>query len=99
MHVHVRSYGACLFLSLGPIYLHSSDSLSPDLSLDLQLRRSFVEGAAGVNALKRRFRLLGVLNLLVLPFSVGFLFIHFFLKHAEDFHSKRDDLGSRTCVK
>jgi autophagy-related protein 9 len=45
--------------------------------------------------LRRRLQTVGVLNLLAMPFSLGFLVIYSFLKHAEEWHSKRSYLGPR----
>lgn len=47
-------------------------------------------------ALQRRFKFFGSLCLLLVPFSIGFMFIYSFLKYAEEFHSKRNYLGPRT---
>jgi autophagy-related protein 9 len=55
------------------------------------LRRDW--GDAG--ALRRRLQIAGALNLLAMPFSLGFLVIYSFLKHAEEWHSKRSYLGPR----
>jgi len=46
-------------------------------------------GARGINSLKRRFVWLGVANLVLSPFILLFMLIFFFLRHAEELHSKR----------
>eukprot|EP00516_Mucochytrium_quahogii_P000446 CAMPEP_0203751134 /NCGR_PEP_ID=MMETSP0098-20131031/5254_1 /ASSEMBLY_ACC=CAM_ASM_000208 /TAXON_ID=96639 /ORGANISM=" , Strain NY0313808BC1" /LENGTH=676 /DNA_ID=CAMNT_0050640721 /DNA_START=169 /DNA_END=2196 /DNA_ORIENTATION=+ len=57
-----------------------------------QLRHDF---KANPNKLKVRFILCGLLNLAVMPFSLGFMIIYSFLKYAEEFHSKKNYLGPR----
>lgn len=57
-----------------------------------QLRRSFLKNPA---SLSRRFRLFGLLNLLLMPFIALFLTTYFVFKHVEDFHSKRTELSLR----
>lgn len=49
-------------------------------------------------ALKRNFRILGIINLAFLPFILLFLTVFLFLKHFESFYSNRSDLisGGRT---
>jgi len=46
-----------------------------------------------VGGLKRRFFWIGILNLAVLPFSILFMMMHFIMKHAQDWHSKKSYLG------
>jgi autophagy-related protein 9 len=53
---------------------------------------SFV-GQEGVRALKRRFFVMGILNLVLMPFIMIFMLIFFFLKNAEELHSKKSVLG------
>jgi hypothetical protein len=52
------------------------------------IRKAFVS-EDGVRALQRRFMLLGLLNVLLLPFIMIFMVIYFFLENAEEFHSKK----------
>lgn len=52
-------------------------------------------GRSGVSALQRRFIIMGVLNLLLLPFIMVFMIIFFFLAHAEELHSKKTLFGPR----
>ena len=52
-------------------------------------------GASGINALKARFIGMGIINLLLSPFILLFMIIFFFLKHAEEFQSKRTLFGPR----
>lgn len=52
-------------------------------------------GSAGISSLRRRFRILGVANLLLTPFIMLFMIIFFFLKHAEELHSKKSLFGPR----
>jgi hypothetical protein len=52
-------------------------------------------GASGVEALQRRFRWMGILNLILMPFIMIFMVIFFFLKHAEELHSSKSVMGPR----
>jgi hypothetical protein len=52
-------------------------------------------GSCGIKSLKRRFRVVGVANLLLSPFIMLFMIIFFFLKHAEELHSKKTLFGPR----
>lgn len=52
-------------------------------------------GSRGINALKARFIMMGVANLALSPFILLFMIIFFFLKHAEELHSKRTLFGPR----
>jgi len=45
--------------------------------------------------LRKRLFMFGVINLVLVPFSLGFMLIYFFLKYAEEFHSKKNYLGPR----
>ena len=56
------------------------------------LRRKFV---ANPDLLARRFRWMGLANLIATPFILMFMLVFFFLKHAEEFHSKKNYLGRR----
>jgi len=56
------------------------------------VREDFLRNAG---ALRRRFRLMAVVNFLFLPFILVFTVVHFFLKNAEEFHSSREYLGPR----
>mmetsp|Transcript_1070 Transcript_1070/g.1592 ORF Transcript_1070/g.1592 Transcript_1070/m.1592 type:complete len:525 (-) Transcript_1070:451-2025(-) len=56
------------------------------------LKREFVNQP---HRLRRRFRLFGIVSFLLLPFSLGFMFIYFFLKYAQEFHLKQNYLGPR----
>ena len=59
------------------------------------------EGRMRVNAgrdadiLRQRFRHLGYLNLILLPFVLPFLLVYFAFRHAEEFQTKRTYLGPR----
>lgn len=46
------------------------------------------------DALRRRFRIMAVLNFLLLPFILIFIVVSFFLRHANEFHSNRDFMGT-----
>jgi autophagy-related protein 9 len=46
-------------------------------------------------AIRARLRTMALLNLLLMPFILGFSMIYFFLRYAEEFHSKRNYLGPR----
>jgi len=48
-----------------------------------------------VDGLRLRFQLIGLLHFLLLPFMVVFMTVHFFLRHAQQFHSNRSYLGPR----
>mmetsp|Transcript_14643 Transcript_14643/g.17101 ORF Transcript_14643/g.17101 Transcript_14643/m.17101 type:complete len:734 (-) Transcript_14643:1005-3206(-) len=56
------------------------------------LRREFVNQP---QKLRRRFIQCGILTLVTLPFSLGFMFIYFFLRYAQEFHLKQNYLGPR----
>lgn len=58
------------------------------------VRSAFVS-AEGVRNLQRQFILMGVLNLMLLPFIMLFMVILFLLENAEEIHSKRTVLGPR----
>jgi autophagy-related protein 9 len=45
--------------------------------------------------LQNRLRIMGVVHMLLLPFMVVFMTIHFFLQNAQQFHSSRAYLGPR----
>ena len=45
--------------------------------------------------MRRRFIVVGALNLLLSPFLLIFVVVHFLLRNAEEFHSKRNYLGPR----
>jgi len=47
------------------------------------------------DAMRRRFRIMALVNLVLLPFILIFIVISFFLRHANEFHSNRDFLGPR----
>ena len=49
-------------------------------SRNFRLRKSFLRNT---RALQRRFIVFGVLNLLLLPFTLIFMVMYFFLKNAE----------------
>ena len=53
---------------------------------------SFI-GDSGISSLRRRFWILGLFNLILLPFIMIFMVIFFFLKHAEELHSKKTLFG------
>lgn len=57
------------------------------------LKQQFV--SEGGRALRRRFIVVGALNLLLSPFLLIFVIVHFLLRNAEEFHSKRNYLGPR----
>jgi len=59
---------------------------------NFSVREEFVRDAG---ALRRRFRMMAALNLLLLPFILVFMVVHFFLKNAEELHANRDYLGPR----
>lgn len=46
--------------------------------------------------LQRRFIVVGIIHLLLLPFMLVFMTIHFFLQNFQQFHSSRAYLGPRT---
>jgi len=52
-------------------------------------------GARGIKALKMRFIIAGVANLILSPFILLFMIIFFFLRHAEELHSKKSVFGPR----
>lgn len=56
------------------------------------LRRKFVTNPS---LLASRFRWMGLANLLAMPFILMFMLVFFFLKHAEEFHSRKNYLGRR----
>ncbi len=60
------------------------------------LRPAFLDDAAG---LRRRFRIIGALNLLIMPFMLLFVVVYFLLKHGEEMHKggdrSRNSLGMR----
>ena len=49
----------------------------------------------GAQTLRRRFLCVGVANFVLMPFVLMFMLVHFFMKNAEEFHSKKDYLGPR----
>lgn len=61
-------------------------------SRNFRLRPQFL---TDVTALQRRFVMFGLLNLVLLPFTLLFMVMYFFLKNAEEFHKKGDYLGPR----
>ena len=56
------------------------------------IRTQFAQDPA---ALRRRFVLFGVFNIVLMPFILPFLTIYFAFKHAEEFQSKKNYLGPR----
>lgn len=58
------------------------------------IRKHFLS-EQGVRALQRRFILMGLLNLLLLPFIMIFMLIFFFLENAEELNAKKSVLGPR----
>jgi len=62
---------------------------------EFKIQKRFSSGHAGADILRRRFRVMGFLNLILMPFILIFMVIYFFLKHAEEFHRRRDILGQR----
>jgi autophagy-related protein 9 len=48
-----------------------------------------------VESLRRRFVLMGMANIVFMPFLLPFMAIYFAFKHAEEFQAKRDYLGPR----
>ena len=56
------------------------------------IRRRFLDDA---EALRKRFITLGVLHIVLMPFVLTFMVIHFFLKNAQEWHSKKNYLGPR----
>eukprot|EP00475_Leptophrys_vorax_P009260 TRINITY_DN16126_c0_g2_i1.p1 TRINITY_DN16126_c0_g2~~TRINITY_DN16126_c0_g2_i1.p1 ORF type:complete len:521 (+),score=120.48 TRINITY_DN16126_c0_g2_i1:292-1854(+) len=63
--------------------------LDPMFSSDFSIQESFISNATN---LQRRLKLLGLTNLILMPFILLFLSIFFFLKHFESFYSNRSDL-------
>ena len=57
-----------------------------------QISKHFIKDIFG---LKRRFIIVGIVNMLLLPFMLMFMSIHFFLQNAQSFHSNRSYLGPR----
>jgi autophagy-related protein 9 len=56
------------------------------------VRQRFIHN---VGALKWRFRAMAVANFVLMPFILIFSVVYFFMKHAEEFHARRDYLGPR----
>lgn len=81
-------YGKTLEWNLRTCILNSM------LDGQFSVRSAFVS-PEGVRSLQRHFILLGVLNLMLLPFIMLFMVILFLLENAEELHSKRTVLGSR----
>ena len=48
-----------------------------------------------ITALERRFFVVGLIHLALLPFMLIFMIIHFFLQNAQQFHSSRSYMGPR----
>jgi hypothetical protein len=78
-------FGSSLEWNLRFIILHS---LFDD---SFQIRSDFL-GLSGIRTLRKRFRLFGAINLVLLPFIMFFMIIFFFLRHAEELHSKRSSI-------
>eukprot|EP01083_Nonionella_stella_P039294 106874_1 len=47
------------------------------------------------DALAKRFRVVGIANLCLMPFTLLFMCVFFFLKYAEEIHSKKNVMGPR----
>eukprot|EP01025_Chloroclados_australasicus_P031876 TRINITY_DN32272_c0_g1_i4.p1 TRINITY_DN32272_c0_g1~~TRINITY_DN32272_c0_g1_i4.p1 ORF type:complete len:511 (-),score=53.09 TRINITY_DN32272_c0_g1_i4:1979-3511(-) len=60
---------------------------------DFRIRKSFME--KGGEALKRRFRIMAFLNLLICPFVILFVSIYFFMRNAEKFYHRPAMFGAR----
>ena len=58
-----------------------------------EIDREFLE--RGAQILRRRFFWVGVANFMLMPFTLIFMLVYFFMKHAEELHSKKDYLGPR----
>ena len=58
-----------------------------------EINREFLE--RGAHILRRRFFWVGVANFILMPFTLIFMLVYFFMKHAEELHSKKDYLGPR----
>eukprot|EP01084_Bolivina_argentea_P223329 377886_1 len=56
------------------------------------LRRQFIEDT---NSLKMRFVIVGMLQLVLVPFLLIFMIMHYFLQHAQDWYASRNYLGPR----
>jgi hypothetical protein len=59
---------------------------------NFNVSKHFIKDVFG---LKRRFIIVGIIHMLLLPFMLVFMSIHFFLQNAQQFHSNRAYLGPR----
>ena len=59
---------------------------------NFNVSKRFIKDVFG---LKRRFIIVGIIHMLLLPFMLVFMSIHFFLQNAQQFHSNRAYLGPR----
>ena len=67
--------------------------LNPMFNQKYEINREFLE--RGAHILRRRFFWVGVANFILMPFTLIFMLVYFFMKHAEELHSKKDYLGPR----
>jgi hypothetical protein len=61
-----------------------------------QIRKDFLKDSAG---LQRRFWLTGAGCLVLMPFVLVFMTVHFFLKHAQEWRAKKNYFGPRQWVR
>lgn len=67
--------------------------LNPMFNRKYEINEDFLQH--GAQTLRRRFLCVGVANFVLMPFVLMFMLVHFFMKNAEEFHSKKDYLGPR----